>query len=42
MISSVRGNVLAIAGPAVIIEVGGVGLSIQLTPQHALSLRIGS
>ena len=42
MISSVRGNVLAIAGPAVIIEVGGVGLSIQVTPQHALSLRIGS
>ena len=42
MISSVRGNVLAIAGPAVIIEVGGVGLAIQVTPQHALSLRIGS
>ncbi len=41
MISSVRGNVLAIAGPAVIIEVGGVGLSIQVTPQHALSLRVG-
>jgi Holliday junction DNA helicase RuvA len=42
MISSVRGIVLAIAGPAVIIEVGGVGLSIQVTPQHALSLRVGS
>lgn len=42
MISSVRGTVLAIAGPAVIIEVGGVGLSIQVTPQHALSLRVGS
>src|ERR1700742_71896 len=42
MISSVRGNVLAIAGPAVIIEVGGVGLSIQIPPAHALSLRIGS
>jgi holliday junction DNA helicase RuvA len=42
MISSVRGNVLAIAGPAVIIEVGGVGLSIQVTPQHALALRVGS
>jgi Holliday junction DNA helicase RuvA len=42
MISSVRGNVLAIAGPAVIIEVGGVGLAIQVTPQHALSLRVGS
>jgi Holliday junction DNA helicase RuvA len=42
MISSVRGNVLAIAGPAVIIEVGGVGLSVQVTPQHAASLRVGS
>jgi Holliday junction DNA helicase RuvA len=42
MISSVRGTVLAIAGPAVIIEVGGVGLSIQVTPQHALGLRVGS
>ena len=42
MISSVRGTVLAIAGPAVIIEVGGVGLSIQVTPGHAASLRIGS
>ena len=42
MISSVRGTVLAIAGPAVIIEVGGVGLLIQVTPQHGLSLRVGS
>ena len=42
MISSVRGTVLAIAGPAVIIEVGGVGLSIQVTPGHALTLRVGS
>ncbi|MDQ1543823.1 MAG: holliday junction helicase RuvA [Actinomycetota bacterium] len=42
MISSVRGTVLAIAGPAVIIEVGGVGLAVQVTPQHALSLRVGS
>ncbi|MCU1470806.1 MAG: Holliday junction branch migration protein RuvA [Glaciihabitans sp.] len=41
MISSVRGTVLAIAGPAVIIEVGGVGLAVQVTPQHALSLRVG-
>jgi Holliday junction DNA helicase RuvA len=42
MISSVRGIVLAITGPAVIIEVGGVGLAVQVTPQHALSLRVGS
>jgi Holliday junction DNA helicase RuvA len=42
MISSVRGTVIAIAGPAVIIEVGGVGLSVQVTPEHALRLRVGS
>jgi Holliday junction DNA helicase RuvA len=42
MISSVRGTVLAITGPAVIIEVGGVGLAVQVTPQHALALRVGS
>jgi Holliday junction DNA helicase RuvA len=42
MISSVRGIVIAIAGPAVIIEVGGVGLSVQVTPEHALRLRVGS
>src|ERR1700712_3560485 len=42
MISSVRGTVLAIAGPAVIIEVGGVGLAVQVTRGHALSLRVGS
>lgn len=42
MIASVRGTVLAVSGTSAIIEVGGVGLSVQLTPQHALSLRIGS
>ena len=42
MISSVRGTVLGVAGTSAIIEVGGVGLSIQVTPQHALALRIGS
>lgn len=42
MISSVRGTVLAAAGTAVVIEVGGVGLAVQVTPQHALSLRIGA
>jgi holliday junction DNA helicase RuvA len=42
MISSVRGTVLAIAGTAVVIEVGGVGLAVQVTPRHALGLRIGS
>ena len=42
MISSVRGTVLAALGTSLVIEVGGVGLAIQVTPQHALSLRVGS
>lgn len=42
MIASVRGTVLAVAGTTSIIEIGGVGLEVTLTPQHALSLRIGS
>lgn len=42
MIASVRGTVLVAVGTTVVIEVGGVGLSIQVTPPHALSLRAGS
>jgi Holliday junction DNA helicase RuvA len=42
MISSVRGMVLGAAGTNAVIEVGGVGLAITVTPQHALSLRIGA
>jgi Holliday junction DNA helicase RuvA len=42
MISSVRGTVLGVAGTSAIIEVGGVGLSVTVTPQHALTLRVGS
>jgi Holliday junction DNA helicase RuvA len=42
MISSVRGTVLAVQGTTAAIEVGGVGLAVQVTPQHGLSLRIGS
>ncbi len=42
MISTVRGTVLAIAGTAVVIEVGGVGLAVQVTPGHALGLRVGT
>ncbi|MES1212282.1 MAG: Holliday junction branch migration protein RuvA [Leifsonia sp.] len=41
MISSVRGTVLAVAGQVAVIEVGGVGLGIQVTPQHGLTLRVG-
>ncbi len=42
MISSVRGTVLVAQGTTAVIEVGGVGLSLQVTPQHALSLRVGA
>ena len=42
MISSVRGTVLSTAGGLVAIEVGGVGYAVQVTPQHALTLRVGS
>jgi holliday junction DNA helicase RuvA len=42
MISSVRGTVLAVSGTAAVVEVGGVGLAVHVTPRHALSLRIGS
>ena len=42
MIASVRGTVLAALGTTVVVEVGGVGLSVQVTPQHALALRVGS
>jgi holliday junction DNA helicase RuvA len=42
MISSLRGTVLAAVGTTVVIEVGGVGLSLQVTPQLALSLRVGA
>lgn len=41
MISSVRGTVLTVAGAVAVIEVGGVGLAIQVTSQHGLSLRTG-
>lgn len=41
MISSVRGTVLTVASTLAVIEVGGVGLGIQVTPQHGLTLRVG-
>jgi holliday junction DNA helicase RuvA len=42
VISSLRGTVLLAAGSTVVIDVGGVGYSVQVTPAHALSLRVGS
>ncbi|WP_431218122.1 Holliday junction branch migration protein RuvA [Leifsonia xyli] len=41
MISSLRGTVLSASGGTAVIEVGGVGFAVQLTPDHALSLRVG-
>lgn len=42
MISSVRGTVLSAAGTSAVIDVGGVGLSVTVTPKHALSMRVGA
>jgi Holliday junction DNA helicase RuvA len=41
VISSVRGTVLSTSGSLVVVEVGGVGYAVQVTPQLALSLRVG-
>jgi Holliday junction DNA helicase RuvA len=41
VISSLRGTVLSASGGTAVIEVGGVGLAVQLTPDHVLSLRPG-
>lgn len=41
MISSLRGTVLQVNGATVAIEVGGIGYQVQVTPEHALSLRTG-
>ncbi|HTL41792.1 MAG TPA: Holliday junction branch migration protein RuvA [Pseudolysinimonas sp.] len=42
MIASVRGLVLAVSGTSAVVEVGGVGLAVQVTPQTGLTLRPGS
>ncbi|GAB3607938.1 MULTISPECIES: Holliday junction branch migration protein RuvA [Humibacter] len=41
MISSLRGTVLQASDGVVVIDVGGVGYAVQVTPDHARSLRIG-
>ncbi|WP_108252610.1 Holliday junction branch migration protein RuvA [Planctomonas deserti] len=41
MISSLRGTVLVAAGSTVVLDVGGVGYGVQVTPAHALGLRVG-
>jgi Holliday junction DNA helicase RuvA len=42
MISSVRGLVLSAVGSTAVLEVGGVGLALQVTPTTALGLRHGT
>lgn len=42
MISALRGTVLSLSGGTAVIDVGGVGFSVAVTPRHALSLRTGS
>jgi len=42
MISSLRGTVIALSARGAVIEVGGVGMSVYLTPAHAQSLAQGT
>lgn len=42
MIASLRGTVLSATGTTAIVEVGGIGLQVAVTPAHALELRVGS
>ncbi|PZE31236.1 Holliday junction branch migration protein RuvA [Curtobacterium sp. MCLR17_055] len=42
MIASLRGTCIDIAGSAVVIEVGGVGYAVTVTPAHALTMGHGS
>jgi Holliday junction DNA helicase RuvA len=42
VISSVRGTVLSTTSSHVHVDVGGLGYSVQITPQHALTLRVGN
>lgn len=42
MISSLRGSVLALGGSSIVVEVGGIGYSVAVSPQYALSLRPGA
>lgn len=42
MIASARGTVLSAVGTTAVIEVGGIGLAVHVTPQHALTLRVGA
>ena len=41
MISSLRGTVLQASDGVAVIDVGGVGYAVQITPDHARSLQVG-
>ncbi len=41
MISSLRGTVLAVGGNSMVVEVGGIGYAVAVTPQLALSVSAG-
>ena len=41
MISSLRGTVLSARGSLAVIDVHGVGYAVNVTPQHALEMRVG-
>jgi len=42
MIASLRGTCIDVAGSLVVVEVGGVGYAVTVTPQHALTIRHGA
>ncbi|WP_082473688.1 Holliday junction branch migration protein RuvA [Curtobacterium sp. Leaf261] len=42
MIASLRGTCIDVAGSRLVLEVGGVGYAVTVTPQHALSVRHGA
>jgi Holliday junction DNA helicase RuvA len=42
VISSVRGTVLRLTDSLAVVEVGGVGLSVLITPRHSRTLRLGN
>ncbi|MHC2186035.1 Holliday junction branch migration protein RuvA [Rathayibacter agropyri] len=41
MISSLRGTVLSARGSLAVLDVHGVGYAVNVTPQHALDMRVG-
>ena len=42
MIASLRGTCIDVSGSAVVVEVGGVGYAVTVTPAHALTMRHGA